>query len=192
MVTECCAFGRHAPTHDAPDVEISFVKEANFAPPTDDGVPRYTLIPGITQPRSRGTVRLRSADPADPPVIDPRFLTEPEDLSSLIAGIRMVREIGKAAAFDDWNDGEFFPGAGVASDAELRGYIEETVSTWFHPVGTCRMGSGDDSVVDPAGLRVRGTTGLHVADASIMPDIVSVNTNAASMMIGWRAGDLIA
>jgi choline dehydrogenase len=191
MVTECCAFGRHSPTHNAPDIEISFVKEANFAPPTDDGVPRYTIIPGITQPRSRGTVRLRSADPADPPLIDPRFLTEPEDMSSLIAGIRMVREIGRVGALDDWNDGEFFPGARVASDAELRAYIEETVSTWFHPVGTCRMGTGDDSVVDP-GLRVRGTTGLRVADASIMPDIVSVNTNAASMMIGWRAGDLIA
>ena len=102
----------------------------------------------------------------------------------------MTREIGAAAAFADWNDGEFFPGAGVASDDELRGYIEETVSTWFHPVGTCRMGIGEDAVVDPD-LRVRGTSGLRVADASIMPDIVSVNTNAASMMIGWRAGDLI-
>ena len=190
MVTESCAFARHAPTHDAPDIEISFAKEANFAPPTNDGVPRYTIIPGITQPRSRGTVRLRSADPSDHPVIDPRYLSEPEDMRSLIEGIRITREIGNAKAFAERNDGEFFPGAAVASDAELRRYIEDTVSTWFHPVGTCRMGTGDDAVVDPL-LQVRGTTGLHVADASIMPEIVSVNTNAASMMIGWRAADLI-
>ncbi len=190
MVTECCAFGRVSPARDAPDVEISFAKEANFAPPTEDGLPRYTIIPGITQPRSRGTLRLRSANPTDYPIIDPRYLTEPEDLSTLIESIRMTREIGNADAFHDWNNGEFFPGPGVASDAELRDYIEETISTWFHPVGTCRMGIGDDSVVDP-GLRVHGTTGLYVADASIMPDIVSVNTNAASMMIGWRAGDLL-
>ena len=83
-----------------------------------------------------------------------------------------------------------FPGPGVASDKAIADYIGESVSTWFHPVGTCRMGSGDDAVVD-ATLSVLGTRGLRVADASIMPDIVSVNTNAASMMIGWRAAELI-
>jgi choline dehydrogenase len=191
MVTECCAFVRSAPRKDAPDVEISFVKEANFAPPTDDGVPRYTIIPGITQPRSRGTLRLRSADPADRPVIDPNYLSEPEDLQTLIEGIRLTRELGAVAALDDWNAGEFFPGPACESDAQLSEYIRSTISTWFHPVGTCRMGTGDDAVVDPT-LTVIGTTGLHVADASIMPDIVSVNTNAASMMIGWRAADFLA
>lgn len=190
MVTECCAFGRSSPIRDAPDIEISFAKEMNFAPPTDDGLPRYTIIPGITQPRSRGTVRLRSADPVDPPIIDPAYLTEPEDLRTLIDGIRMTREIGASAAFDDWNAGEFFPGIDVESDDDLTAYIKRSISTWFHPVGTCRMGIDDDAVVDPK-LAVRGTTGLYVADASIMPEIVSVNTNAASMMIGWRAGDLL-
>ena len=102
----------------------------------------------------------------------------------------MTRAIGAAEAFDEWNAGEFFPGPGVESDLEISDYIRESIGTWFHPVGTCRMGSGDDAVVDPK-LAVLGTTGLHVADASIMPDIVSVNTNAASMMIGWRAGDLV-
>ena len=86
--------------------------------------------------------------------------------------------------------GEFFPGTACESDAQLTEYIRESISTWFHPVGTCRMGVGDDAVVDPT-LAVLGTTGLHVADASIMPDIVSVNTNAASMMIGWRAADFL-
>ncbi len=190
MVTECCAFGRSTLARGTPDVEISFAKEMNFAPPTDDGVPRYTIIPGITRPRSRGTVRLRSANPTDYPIIDPGYLTEPEDLRMLIESVRMTRAIGASDAFGEWNGGEFWPGPEVASDAELTAYIEESIGTWFHPVGTCRMGVGEDCVVDPD-LAVIGTTRLYVADASIMPDIVSVNTNAASMLIGWRAGDLL-
>ncbi len=191
MVTECCAFGRSSrPKRHAPDIEISFAKEMNFAPPTNDGLPRYTIIPGITQPRSRGTVRLRSAKWSDSPVIDPRYLSEPDDLRMLLDSVHLAREIGSAEAFDDWNDGEFFPGVGVSSDAALTDYIEQSISTWFHPVGTCRMGSGDDCVVN-AELEVIGTTGLRVADASIMPDIVSVNTNAAAMMIGWRAAEFL-
>jgi choline dehydrogenase len=191
MVTECCAFNRSTdPLRDAPDIEISFAKEMNFAPPTDDGVPRYTIIPGITQPRSRGTVRLNLAGAGEYPIIDPNYLSEPEDLRTLIESIRLTRELGAAAAFDDWNAGEFFPGRECESDAQLADYIRGSISTWFHPVGTCRMGIGDDAVVDST-LAVIGTTGLHVADASIMPDIVSVNTNAASMMIGWRAADFV-
>jgi choline dehydrogenase len=136
-------------------------------------------------------VRLRSSTPGEPPVIDPRYLSEPEDMKALVESIRMARAIGEAGAFDDWSEGEFFPGVEVESDQDIAEYVRTTVSTWFHPVGTCRMGTGADAVVDPT-LRVLGTTGLHVADASIMPDVVSVNTNAASMMIGWRAGDLVA
>ena len=124
-------------------------------------------------------------------MIDPNYLSDPDDLRMLIDGIRMSREIGRAQALRPWTAGEFFPGSELSSDAELTAYIRETVSTWFHPVGTCRMGIGGDSVVSPT-LEVLGTTGLRVADASIMPDIVSVNTNAAAMMIGWRAADLIA
>ena len=81
---------------------------------------------------------------------------------------------------------EYFPGPAVESDAEIAAYIEQHVSTWFHPGGSCRMGVDEAAVVDPQ-LRVRGTTGLRVADASIMPELVSVNTNAASTMIGWKA-----
>jgi choline dehydrogenase len=190
FVTESCAFGYSSiPRGATPDLEISFAKEMNFAPPNDDGLPRYTIIPGITQPRSRGTVRLGSSSPADAPVIDPSYLSDPDDLRMLIDGIRMSREIGRAEALREWTRDEFFPGAGRSSDSELTTYIQETVSTWFHPVGTCRMGTGEDAVVRPT-LEVLGTNGLRVADASIMPDIVSVNTNAAAMMIGWRAADL--
>jgi choline dehydrogenase len=191
FVTESCGFGFSSiPRSDTPDLEISFAKEMNFAPPNDDGRPRYTIIPGITQPRSRGTVRLASSRSSDTPVIDPNYLSHPDDLRMLIDGIHMSREIGRAEALREWTSAEFFPGAELSSDAELTRYIQETVSTWFHPVGTCRMGTGEDAVVRPT-LEVLGTTGLRVADASIMPDVVSVNTNAASMMIGWRAADFI-
>ena len=191
FVTESCGFGFSSiPRSDTPDIEISFAKEMNFAPPNDDGLPRYTIIPGITQPRSRGTVRLNASDPTAAPVIDPNYLDHPDDLRMLIDGIHMSREIGRAGVLDDWSAGEFFPGTGTSTDADLTRYIQETVSTWFHPVGTCRMGTGDDAVVRPT-LEVLGTTGLRVADASIMPEIVSVNTNASSMMIGWRAADFV-
>jgi choline dehydrogenase len=190
MVTECCAFGRSDPQRDAPDVEISFAKEANFAPPSSDDLPRYTIIPGITQPRSRGNLRLRSDNPSDRPVIDPAYLSDAHDVRTLIDSIRMARKIGAAAAFNDWNAGEYFPGTAVESDADLTKYIRQSISTWFHPVGTCRMGVDSAAVVDP-NLAVLGASGLHVADASVMPDIVSVNTNAAATMIGWRAGELV-
>jgi choline dehydrogenase len=192
FVTESCSFGYSSIPRDprTPDLEFSFAKEMNFAPPNQDRKPRHTIIPGITQPRSRGTVRLASSDPGDAPVIDPNYLSHPDDLRMLIDGIRISREIGRAEALRPWTSREFFPGAELTSDFELTTYIEETVSTWFHPVGTCRMGTAEDSVVRPT-LEVLGTRGLRVADASIMPDIVSVNTNATSMMIGWRAADLV-
>ncbi len=192
FVTESCGFGYSSIPRDSttPDIEVSFAKEMNFAPPNDDGKPRHTIIPGITQPRSRGTVRLGSSRSNDPPVIDPNYLSDPDDLRMLIDGIHMSREIARAEALRPWTSGEFFPGSELSSDAELTTYIQQTVSTWFHPVGTCRMGTGEDAVVRPT-LEVLGTTGLRVADASIMPDVVSVNTNAASMMIGWRAADLV-
>ena len=108
----------------------------------------------------------------------------------MIQAVRLSREIAAQPALADWNAGEHFPGNGVCEDDQIADYLARDVSTWFHPVGTCRMGVGGDTVVDPR-LRVHGISGLRVADASIMPDIVSVNTNAASMMIGWKAGDIV-
>jgi choline dehydrogenase len=105
----------------------------------------------------------------------------------MIQAVRLSREIAEQAPLAAWNGGEHFPGAAVYDDDEIAAYVARDVSTWFHPVGTCRMGVGGDAVVDPT-LRVHGIAGLRVADASIMPDIVSVNTNAAATMIGWKAG----
>ena len=188
--TEGCAFTRSTPERADCDIEISFAKEPHFAPEANDGAHRYTIIPGITRPKSRGTVRLTGAGPDAPLEIDPNYFSHPDDMQAMISAVRVSRMIGHQDALGEWNGGEYFPGPGIESDAEIARYVADGVSTWFHPVGTCRMGIGKDAVVDPA-LRVHGIAGLRVADASIMPDIVSVNTNAASTMIGWKAGDLI-
>jgi choline dehydrogenase len=188
--TEGCAFSPSVPDSAICDIQISFAKEPHFAPETDDGVPRYTIIPGITKPKSRGAVRLTGADPDAPLSIDPDYFAHPDDMTAMIRAVRLSREIGAQAALAGWNDGEHFPGTDVESDEQIAAYVRKDVSTWFHPAGSCRMGTGSDAVVDPT-LRVHGVTGLRVADASIMPDVVSVNTNAASTMIGWKAGGLI-
>jgi choline dehydrogenase len=142
------------------------------------------------RPQSRGWLRLASASSLDPPIINPRYLSAEADVIGLLRGIEMSRKIGMADAFVPWRVREVVPGVAVQDESSLRAYIAGTVSTWFHPVGSCKMGIGEDAVVDPQ-LRVRGLSGLRIADASIMPDIVSANTNAASMMIGWKAGGII-
>jgi choline dehydrogenase len=186
VITECCAFARSDPRLLGCDIEISFAKDKLFAEGRDTPDDCYTIIPGIVRPQSRGWIRLRSDSPLDPPLINPRHLADEADVQGLIRGIELTREIGEAQAFAEWGPLEVVPGP----DADLEQYVREVASTWFHPVGTCRMGIGRDAVVDPE-LRVRGIEGLRVADASIMPEIVSVNTNAASMMIGWRAAEIL-
>jgi choline dehydrogenase len=186
--TEGCAFARSTPDRADCDIQISFAKEPHFAPKTNDGLPRFTIIPGITRPKSRGTVCLTAADPDAPLDIDPCYFSHPDDMQTMIRAVRRSREIAEQTALAGWNAGEHFPGPAVDDDDEIAAYIARDVSTWFHPVGTCRMGVGADAVVDSA-LRVHGIAGLRVADASIMPDTVSVNTNAAATMIGWKAGD---
>ncbi len=189
-LTESCAFARSSLETVGWDIEISFNKEMHFASERDDDIPRYTIIPGITHLRSRGKVGLPRQGDRGRIVVDHGYFTEPADMEMMIEAVRLSRQIGASAAFEDWSDGEFFPGVEVDSDEQIAEYVRTYVSTWFHPAGSCRMGIGQDSVVDPE-LRVWGTTGLRVADASIMPTVVSVNTNAASMMIGWRAADLV-
>lgn len=188
--TEGCVFTRSTPNRADCDLEISFATKPHFAPEANDGMPRFTIIPGITRPKSRGTVRLTAADPDAPLAIDPNYLHHPDDMRAMIRAVRLSRTIGGQSALAEWNAGEHFPDSAVESDDAIARYVEQHVSTWFHPVGTCRMGTGPDAVVDPD-LRVHGVAGLRVADASVMPDIVSVNTNAAAMMIGWKAADLV-
>jgi choline dehydrogenase len=156
-------------------------------------VPRngYTIAPGIIRPRSRGTIRLTSADPATAPSCDPNVLAEPYDLEALVDAVEVCREIGAGRAFSDWRSAEVAPGPAARTRDDLRAYVRRAVGTYHHQVGTCRMGVDDDAVVAPD-LKVRGIDGLRVADASVMPSITGGNTNAPAIMIGEKASDLIA
>ena len=151
----------------------------------------YTIAPGIVRPKSRGSVRLLDATPGGALAIDPNYLGDDDDVVGLLEGIALSRVIGAADAFADLRGREVLPGPDVTSEAALREFVARAASTYYHPAGTCAMGTGADSVVDPA-LRVRGVEGLRVADASIMPTIVSANPNAAITMIGAKAAALIS
>lgn len=144
----------------------------------------------MTKPASRGFIRLRSASPDDPPVIDARYFAEEIDLRRMRAGIRIAREIVAGRAFDDVRGEELAPGSAAIGDDDLDRFLRWTAGPDFHGAGSCRMGGDADAVVDET-LTVRGVAGLRVADASIMPIVPSGNTNAPAMMIGEKAADLI-
>ena len=144
----------------------------------------------MLRPRSRGEIRLRSANPLDKPAIDPKYLSDAEDLRLLLLGLHLVRRISGSRAFANLIAAEIWPGPDARSDNDLASYMRRTANTVYHPVGTCKMGDDEMSVVDAA-LRVRGIEGLRVADGSIMPTLVSGNTNAPIIMIGEKAADLV-
>jgi choline dehydrogenase-like flavoprotein len=147
------------------------------------------VYPSYVHPTSRGSVELASADPAAPPLLK-HSLLDGDDMGALIAACRKTREIFEAGPMKTKNVMELIPGEGVQSDEEWTGYLRQGSFRPYHPVGTCRMGADEDSVVDPK-LRVRGVEGLRVVDASIFPTITSGNTNAPTIMVAERAVDLI-
>jgi len=143
------------------------------------------------RPESAGTVTLRSADPFAPPLIKANYLRETRDIRTLVAGLKLLREIYDQPTFRSLVTGEeHLPGRDLRSDAQLEAFARQKGGTVFHPVGTCRMGSDDQSVVDPD-LRVRGVNRLRVIDASVMPTMISTNTNAAAIMIGEKGAALV-
>jgi choline dehydrogenase len=142
------------------------------------------------RPESRGCVHLKSRDPSAAPLIEPNYLREVVDRKLTVAGLRLIRKVAEQADLKKFIKREILPGTEVSSDAALLEYAGETGQTSWHPIGTCRMGNDPGAVVDPQ-LRVRGVDGLRVADASIMPTMVSTNTNAPSILIGEKAADLI-
>jgi choline dehydrogenase len=152
--------------------------------------PGFAATACITNPQSRGSLTLRSASPHDPVVIRMNYLQNESDLQKLVAGIKIIRQIFQSNEFDDFRGKEAAPGADITSDEALEAYIREICDAIWHPVGTCKMGTDADSVVDPE-LRVYGVEGLRVVDASIMPTITTGNTNAPTIMIGEKAADLI-
>ena len=153
--------------------------------------PGFTFAPILIQPASRGTVRLASSDPTALPLVDPHYLTREEDLAVLLRGLEITRELVNTSAFDGIRGRELAPGELITDREQLARYIRDNASTVWHPVGTCRMGSGPETVVD-ARLQVHGVRSLRVVDASVMPTITRGNTNAATIMIAEKAADLLA
>ncbi|GID32284.1 GMC oxidoreductase [Paractinoplanes brasiliensis] len=153
--------------------------------------PANSFTLGIaTVPESRGTLRLVSTDPGVPPLIDPNYLAEGQDVRRLVEAIEVARNIAATEPLARWRDREVLPGHNVRQPGGLRHYLQWGTGASHHPVGTCAMGRGAQAVVDPE-LRVLGADGLRVADASVMPRIVSAGTNAATIMIGEKASDMI-
>lgn len=161
--------------------------EAGVAKLKNAGV---TLNSAYLHPRSRGTVRLRSADPAAAPLIDPNYWSDPHDVKMSIEGLKIAREIFDQAALKPFILAEKLPGKQVVSDQDLFDYGCANAKTDHHPVGTCKMGTGEDAVVG-LDLKVHGLEGLRICDSSVMPRVPSCNTNAPTIMVGEKAADII-
>jgi choline dehydrogenase len=172
-----------------PDMQIMFIHVPFHPPHLEAPANSYTF--GVACiPESRGSVTISSADPDVAPVIDPNYLGDERDVERVAAGIEVARTLAATGAFGDWQAREVLPGADVTSPEGLRNFARTGTGTYYHPVGTCAMGTGRDAVVDPE-LRVHGLANLRVVDASVMPRIVCVNTNVATIMIAEKAADLI-
>jgi len=150
----------------------------------------YGLVGMVLRPKSRGSVRLSSNDFRAAPLIDPSFFSEKDDLDLLVRALRLGRRILEAPAFDKYRGKELVPGPDVQSDEALEDYARNFSVTGVHPVGTCRMGTGPDAVVDPE-LKVKGMKGLRVVDGSVMPSLIGGNTNGPILMIAEKAADMI-
>lgn len=167
-------------------VTVPFASYAFAAPPENC----YTILPCIMQPKSIGSIGLRSANPNDPPVINPNYFEEPNDLSTMLKGFEIAREIGGHSELAEWRSREVYPAEKWHTAAERDQFARQSANTFFHPVGTCAMGNLEESVVDSE-LRVRGVDNLRVIDASVIPRIPNAPTNAVVMAIAERAADLI-
>jgi choline dehydrogenase len=186
------AFLRTQPELATPDVQMHIVPYAIKDPKRR----KLQDFPGMAigcyqlRPESLGSIHVRSADPREQPAIRFNFLSDPIDRQAMTAAVKMARRIVAQPAMEPYRDSEFLPGAAVASDDEITDWIRRNSETAYHPMGTCRMGPGPNAVVDER-LRVHGLEGLRIADASIMPTMPSGNTNAACIMIGEKAADLL-
>jgi choline dehydrogenase-like flavoprotein len=187
---EAGAFLKTKPELTAPDIQLHFILAR-----VEDHGRKISMGHGFSthvaclRPKSRGTVSINSLDANAPPVIDPNFFDHPDDMATLISGFKIARNILNQKSIAGLKPTDINT-ANVSSDSEIEAAIRSSADTLYHPVGTCKMGSDDMAVVD-SNLRVRGINNLRVVDASIMPTIVGGNTNAAAIMIGEKAADLI-
>jgi choline dehydrogenase len=189
-MVEAGGFVRSRPDLDRPDLHFIFTpmmhNRAEYLPSRHGFMVHVSAL----RPKSRGRLTLRSSDPTNAPVLQPDLVSHEDDLRLLVNGLRTARRIISAPALDPYRGVELSPGPAVESDADLAAFVRATVATVFHPVGTCKMGVDRMAVVDPS-LRVHGAERLRVIDASIMPEIVSGNTNAPAIMIAEKGADLI-
>jgi 4-pyridoxate dehydrogenase len=189
------AFVKTRPELAVPDIEFMFRGTAAgprlwfpfVRPAYQDG---FGIRPTLLHPDSRGDILLRSADPRDPPRIRYNFFTAPNDLPTLRQGFKRARDVAYQKAMDPFRGQETSPGPAIKSDDEIDAWLKRTVITAHHPCGTCAMGIGPESVLDPE-LRVRGVERLRVVDASAMPDLVSAHINACVLMMAEKASDMI-
>jgi choline dehydrogenase-like flavoprotein len=194
-VGEAYGFVRSRPELEVPDLELIFAPAPFFEEGIGDPYDKHAVVMGpiLVKPRSRGSITLKSADPLDKPIIDPQYLSDDagEDRAALTSGLRMTARIARSQAMRGIIGKLARPlGAADLDDETFEAAINTCSQTLYHPVGTCRMGRDDASVVDPE-LRVRGVDGLRVADASVMPAIIRGHTHAPSVLVGEMAADLI-
>jgi choline dehydrogenase-like flavoprotein len=189
-VAEAFAFVRSRPGLPAADLQYHFAPAyfVNHGAEEFDGH-AFTMGPVLISPKSRGHIRLASADPTAKPRIFTNTLAEPDDVAALVTGVELAREIAGAEPLAAARGREIYPGPDARDDADVEAFVRRTVELIYHPSGTCRTG-GEDAVLDPD-LRVRGVEGLRVADASVFPVIPGGNTNAATIMVAERAADLV-
>jgi choline dehydrogenase-like flavoprotein len=190
---ESGGFLKTDPTLDVPDVQLHSLPLLFDDSGRDLRLMRrdgYSCHMCCLRPKSRGTISLANANPATSPIIDHNFFSHPDDLKTMIAGIRLTRKILAAPAFDEYRIDEIHPGGDKQSDEEIGLAIKEKLGIVYHPVGTCKMGNDEMAVVDSQ-LRVHGIKNLRVIDASIMPTLIGANTNATAIMIGEKGADII-
>ncbi len=185
------AFLRTRPELATPDVQLHFlIFSADTAGATLHAFPGFMTSVCQLRPESRGFVRIKSADPSVPPAIQPRYLSARNDCDTVVAGLKVLRRVMNQPVMRRYIAEERAPGEQCTSDADLLAFARDNGTTVYHPTSTCRMGSDPNAVVDER-LRVRGFERLRVVDASIMPTVVSGNTNAAAVMIGEKGADMI-
>ena len=184
-------FTRALPESTRPDIQFHFATlSADLAGAKPHPFSGFTMSVCQLRPTSRGHVRIKSADPLAPPAMQPNYLATEEDRRCAVEGVKFARRLAATEAMQPYVLAEYRPGAAATSDADLLDFAREFGATIFHPSGTCGMGSGPQAVVDDR-LRVHGVAGLRVVDCSIMPTLVSGNTNAPVVMIAEKARDLI-
>ena len=188
---EALAFVKTSPQLPAADLQYHFMMIMY----DDHGrniIPEHGFMPyfNIARPRSRGTVRIASTDPTQHPLIQPNYFEDPDDMRVMREGIRISRDIVSQRAFDPYRGTEYAPGANVKTDQQIDDYLRAKIESIYHPVGTCKMGNDDMAVVDDR-LRVKGVESLRIVDASIMPTLVTGNTNAPTIMIAEKAAEFI-